>query len=131
MAAVTPQLEAAGASVVGIGQGARFQAKALEERGLGFELFLDRERALYEALGMQRWSWLHFLTDVRGFGRWTRAFLRHRRQGLPTASPTSSCGAALLDTDGTALFVHQGRGLGDYPPVSELVQLVERAGLGG
>ena len=129
MATVAPRLEQAGAQLVGVAPGAAFQARALEKRGIGVRLLLDRERALYDALGLERWSWAHFLTDVRGFARWTSAFLRNRRQGLPTALPTSSCGAALLDLEGRALFVHRGSGLGDYPPVEELVRRVEQAGL--
>jgi AhpC/TSA family len=113
------EVQATGAAALAVSTGAEFQARWLvETRGIRFPLLIDRERAVYDALELPRrwWVWL----NPRGWGNYARALGRGGRQGVPVA-PNQLPGLALLDAEATAVWIHRGRALGDYPPLDEVL----------
>ena len=76
---------------------------------------------MYDALGLGRLSLARFLFDARGWGRYLRSLAAVRRQGLITAHYSVLSGVALTDAAGEVRYVHRATGLGDYPPVDELI----------
>lgn len=121
MATAHDEVRAAGGAAVGIGTAAAYQARGLLKRGHPFPLWLDPERRVYDALGLGRLSLARFLFDARGWGRYLRSLAAVRRQGLITAHYSVLSGVALTDAAGEVRYVHRATGLGDYPPVDELI----------
>lgn len=124
--AARPALEAVGVGVVGVGGAADYQARHLMDHGVGFQLLLDPDHVLYEALDVRRIHWWMLL--------WPRTWwnylwaARRARQGRITAHPLQAPGFVILDTDRTVRFLHRGRTLGDYPSITEIVEVA--TGLG-
>lgn len=119
-------MEARGGAVLAAAPAAAFQARRLARKGWPFELLLDPDDAVRSALAFGRIPLLRFLTDARGWGRWLSGFLR-AGQGLPAAPPSLAPGALVLDGGARPVWVHEGRGLGDYPPLSTLLTELERS----
>lgn len=111
-------LEALGATALAVSRGADFQARAIEDAGSWFPLLIDPHRHVAHALGVRRIGigWL----DPLGWWTYVRAFARGARQGH-IADPLQAPGLALVDARAVARYVHRGRTLGDYPPLSEVV----------
>lgn len=114
-----PALGAAGVGVVGVGGAADYQARHLMDNGIGYPLLLDPDHQLYEALDVRRIHWWMMLSPITWW-KYVRA-ARRARQGRITAHPLQAPGFVILDTDRTVRFLHRGRTLGDYPPVSEVI----------
>lgn len=51
------QADHAGIDVVGVGRAADYQARHLMETAVGYELLLDPQQRLYEALELRRFPW--------------------------------------------------------------------------
>ena len=123
------QMEALGYTVVGVGGAADYQARALMADGVGFDLLLDPERHLYDALSVGRFPWWKMLMP----GTWRRYLraARGARQGKITGHPLQSPGLVVLDSDLRIEFVHRGETLGDYPRVESLLEVLAGLAAGG
>jgi peroxiredoxin len=117
-----PKIEALGYTVAGVGGAADYQARALMAHGIGFDLLLDPEHHLYDALSVGHFPWWKMLMP----GTWRRYLraARGARQGKITGHPLQSPGLAVLDSDLRIEFVHRGETLGDYPTVESLLEVL-------
>jgi len=118
------EVEAAGASALGISVGADYQARWLmDEQGVRFPLLVDPDRRVYEALELPRRWWVGL--NPLGWWNYVRALARGNRQGR-IIEPNQLPGLALLDADARAVWVHRGRALGDYPPIDRVLAQLGR-----
>ena len=110
----------AGAAALGLSVGADFQAEWLQqEYGIPFELLVDPERNVLDALALQRK--LSIVLNPKGYATYAKAIFRGNRQGK-IVSPLQAPGLALLDADANAVWVHRGKALGDYPTLDEVLE---------
>ena len=123
-----------GVQVVAVGVAADFQADHLaREHAIGFPLLLDPEQQLYQALEIPRLRWPDLLRPSI-WRIYVPLFLRRHvtrrvtgpRQGRPTGDPVQLPGLAIIDADGRIAYLHRGRRLGDYPPIEEVLDTVEK-----
>jgi peroxiredoxin len=123
-----PKIEELGYTVVGVGGAADYQARALMADGIGFELLLDPEHRLYEALAVGHFPWWKMMMP----GTWRRYLraARGARQGKITGHPLQAPGLVVLDADLRIQFVHRGETLGDYPPIDVLLGVLVRLAAG-
>lgn len=123
---VRPQIEAAGVDVAAVGGAADYQARDLMEHGVAFPLLLDPKHTLYGSLDIHHIKWWKMLSP------WTwRKYLaaaRQARQGRITDHPLQAPGLAILGPGRTVEMLHRGETLGDYPPVTEVLDAVRRIG---
>lgn len=117
-----PAVQAMGADVVAIGTGAAYQARALREDGVPFDLLLDPDRELYRALGVERIRWRQYLKPRTWRGYLSGA--RGARQGRITGDPQQAPGVVIADADGIVRLLHRGITLGDYPPLDEVLDVL-------
>lgn len=118
------EVERAGGAALGVSVGAAHQARWLmEERGVRFPLLVDPERHLYDAIDLPRRWWVGL--NPRGWVNYGRAIARGNRQGR-IISPNQLPGLALLDAGATAIWVHRGRALGDYPKLELVLDKLAR-----
>jgi len=102
------EVEAAGASALGISVGADYQAHWLmDEQGVRFPLLVDPDRRVYEALELPRRWWVGL--NPLGWWNYARALARGNRQGR-IIEPNQLPGLALLDADARAVWVHRRPG---------------------
>ncbi|MEX2393673.1 MAG: AhpC/TSA family protein [Actinomycetota bacterium] len=120
------RIEALGAQAIAVGTGADYQAKALMDGGLRVRCFIDAESRTYGALGIRRSSWLGLLKPS-GVRRYLAPIRRGARQGRLTGDIRQLSGVAILDGQARAVWVHRGETLGDYPPVADVVDRLERS----
>lgn len=120
--AARDEIERMGFGVVGIGVAADYQAKALMDGGIGYDLLLDAGRAIFDALSLGRFPWWR-LTAPTTWLKYLRA-AKGARQGRITGHPLQSPGLAVLDPTGESLFVHRGKTLGDYPSIERLLEVL-------
>lgn len=125
MAARHHDVHEMGGAMLGVGPASARQATALRRRGIPFELLLDPDHDLSEAIGQQRQSLIHFLIDVRGWWRWLRAVLR-RWQGKITGGWWELPAVVVLDEACVVRWAYRGRFMGDYPPLSHVIDELER-----
>ncbi|MBT8165221.1 MAG: redoxin domain-containing protein [Acidimicrobiia bacterium] len=125
MASAKPEIEALGATVVGVGPKAPFQAAKLANNGYPYPLLLDPDYLLGTAIGVGRQSLAGYLFNLRAWGRWLWAFLTNRRQGKITGHYSNLPGTAIVDAQGQVHWVHRGTGLGDYPPINRILRELE------
>jgi len=92
---------------------------------VGYELLLDPDQRLYEALSLRRFPWWRML-DPRTWRNYVRS-LRRARQGRITNHPLQSPGVVVLDGDLRVLYLHRGATIGDYPPAAEVLDRVVAA----
>lgn len=124
-----PQIEGLGYTVIGVGGAADCQARALMEHGIGFDLLLDREHRLYEALSAGHFPWWKMLMP----GTWRRYLraARGARQGKITGHPLQAPGLVVLDADLRVQFVRRGETIGDYPTIEALLDVLARSASAG
>lgn len=125
----TAELEEAGIRVVTVGVAADFQAEHLAQTyDIAMPLLLDADQNLYRALDLPRLrglAWLRWST-YRNYvplfwNRYIRRSVDGPTQGRPAGDATQMPGIAILDADGRLAYVHRGQGLGDYPPLAEVL----------
>lgn len=117
--AVRDEIERMGFGVVGVGVAADYQAKALMDGGIGYDLLVDPGRALFDALSLGRFPWWRLALPTT-WVKYLRA-AKGARQGRITGHPLQSPGLAVLDRTGELLFAHRGETLGDYPKIERLL----------
>jgi len=125
LASARTDIEALGASVIGVGPKAPPQAARLLADGYPFPLLLDPYYNLGTAIGVGRQSLAGYLFNLRAWARWLWAFLTNRRQGKITGHYSNLPGTAIVDATGEVHWVHRGTGLGDHPPVKRILRQLE------
>lgn len=110
------------ARVVAIGGSADYQARWLRDsQGIGMPLLLDPDqqiRAIAELGDLTRRQ----LLAPRGAANYVQAMRRGLRPQKITKDTVRSPGVAVFDSDPGVTWTYEGRMLGDYPSVDELVQ---------
>ncbi len=124
VAAARSDIEQLGFIVAGIGPAAHYQAQVLEPR-LGFPLFVDPQRRTYERVHIGRQSLLRYLLNLPAWWRWLRAFVRRRRQYRITGHYSTLPGVVVTAPGGAVTWLHRGTGLGDYPPLTDVLRRLE------
>ncbi len=114
-------LAALDARVVVIGTGAGYQAQHLMDGGFPFECLIDPEAVFYETVGIGRIGVTHWFRPsvIR---RYVAAFRRGGRQGAMTGDWRRLSGVAIVEPDRTIRFLFRARGVGDYPPVEQVLE---------
>lgn len=118
-----------GISVAAVSARADHQAKWLrDEQGIRYPLLLDPERELTRAIGLGRfrpWEIAKPSVLKRYVPAFTSRYLKRveqrSRQGIP-ADPFQLPGLVVLDGDRRIVHLHRGEGLGDYPPIDEVIE---------
>lgn len=114
----------AGAAVVG--GSADYQAQWLrDEKGVRIPLLLDPEHAFREAVGAARPLGLRML-NPRGAAAYVGSLRRGYRPQSITRDTVRSPGVVVLDATGAVRWQHVGKRIGDYPPLSEVLDAVRR-----
>lgn len=117
---------AAGVGIIGVGRAADYQARHLMGTAVGYELVLDPDQKLYDALSLHRFPWWMML-HPKTWRNYLRAF-RRARQGSITNHPLQSSGVVVLDKNRRILALHRGRTLGDYPPARDMLDIAAARG---
>jgi peroxiredoxin len=121
------QIDAAGGGVLAVSVGAAHQARWLmEHKGVRFPLLVDPQRRVYDALDLPRRWWVGL--TPKGWCNYVRAIARDSRQGR-IVEPNQLPGLALLNERATAVRLHRGSALGDYPPISEVAAELRQVSL--
>jgi peroxiredoxin len=119
------EVSAAGGAALAVSVGAEHQARWLaRKKGIRFPLLLDPDRRIYDALDLPRKWWVSL--NPQGWWNYARAIARGSRQGK-IIEPNQLPGLALLDADANTIWIHRGRGLGDYPPLDHVLDEVRQA----
>ena len=126
MREANPAIEALGARVIAVGTGSTAQARRLMETGTPFPCLVDAPRRLYGLLGLRRVS-VTTLLDAATYVNYWRAWRRGARQGKVTGDPGQLSGVAILDAHGRLRWRHVSRTLGDYPPLTTVLDEVRRS----
>ncbi len=118
-----------GASVAVVATGADWQAQRLIDDGFPFPCLVDPDARLYEAMGITRLTW-RSVFNLRNWRNYLRARRAARHDGIGQGEVTGDwkrlSGVLVVDGAGVVRFIHRARALGDYPPVSELIDTVVR-----
>lgn len=103
-----------------IGTGADYQAQRLMDDGYPFECLVDPDAAFYDAVGIGRIGVTHWFRPsvVR---RYVTAFARGGRQGALTGDWRRLSGVAIVEPDRTLRYLFRADGVGDYPPVGQVL----------
>ncbi len=123
---IRSDLEASGVGLAAVGGAADFQARHLMAHGIGFPLLLDPEHTLYQALDVNHIKWWMLLSPKTWWNY--LAAVRRARQGRITGHVLQAPGLAIIDTDRTVRMLHRGRTLGDYPPITYVLEEARRLG---
>jgi AhpC/TSA antioxidant enzyme len=122
-----PEITSLGADVLAVATGADYQARKLMAEGLPFPALVDPHKQLYRALGIERINWDQWFRP----STWRR-YLRsigQARQGRLTGDILQAPGVAILEPPGIVRWLHRGQTLGDYPTLSEILDVL-RASVG-
>jgi len=125
VAAAHESIDARGWDVVRVAPRAAHQAQALLVKGHPFDLYLDRERSLYGALGARPQSLTYFVFNVVAWWRYVKALIRHRRQWRITGHYSNVPAVFLTDASGTITRRWVGGGIGDYPPLHQVLDALD------
>ena len=114
------EVRTAGGAALGVSVGTQQQARWLiEEKGIRFPLLVDPDRQIYDALDLPRKWWVTL--NPRGWWNYARAIARGSRQGK-IVEANQIPGLALLDANANAIWIHRGKGLGDYPALDDVLE---------
>jgi peroxiredoxin len=127
-----PDIRRLGAEVVAVGQGTQQEAEEVcTEVGAKFPCVGDPERVGYRAYGFPLGSvWqVMFSRDARERTReaLAKGFSLNRKRSFGKHSNWWQLpGVAIIDRSGVLRFVHRSHSAGDYPPMSVLLDELER-----
>ncbi len=113
------------AAVVAVGGSARYQAEMMQSE-FPFPLLVDPDQQLRAAVdfgNLRPWQLLKW----SGAKRYAAAFRRGAHQGRVTRDTKRSPGVVILDGGLEVVWSHEGTGLGDYPPVDDVISALEVA----
>lgn len=114
-----PEIQRLGAGALAVATGADFQARQLMHQGLPFPALLDPDKNLYRALGISRIPWDQWFR-LSTWRRYLRS-VRRARQGRLTGDILQAPGIVIVDSHSIIRYLHRGTTLGDYPPLSEVL----------
>jgi hypothetical protein len=97
---------------------ARFEA----ELRLGLEMFADRDRVVYAALGFGRASFARVWLHPRVWMRYAGLVAGGARLRGPQGDTLQLGGDAVIDAEGRLAWIHRGTGPEDRPTVERLRQ---------
>ena len=120
-----------GADVLAVGTAAGWQAAALMNGAggrvaLDFPCVVDPAHNVYQMFGFGRVRWWQWLTPAL-WRNYLRAFGRGSRQGKVTGDVGQLPGVVIVDRDRRVQYVFRARTVGDYPPISQLVDALREA----
>ena len=124
-------IQALGADVLAVGTAAGWQAAALMDGSggrvaMGFPCVVDPAHNVYRTFGFGRVRWWQWLTPAL-WRNYLRAFGRGSRQGKVTGDVGQLPGVVIVDRDRRVQYVFRARTVGDYPPISQLVDALREA----
>jgi len=123
---VAPEISAAGAALVGIGNGTPAQAAALGAAArVPFPLYADPSRRSYRAAGLRR-SWVRVL-DPRVFLSARKARRTGARQVGIQGDPWQLGGVLVFDASGRLVWRQQSRFPGDHAAPADILQALRSA----
>lgn len=122
-----PVLADAGASPVAVGGSADYQARWLRDRrGVDMPLLLDPSRRIASLVGVGNLG--RGLLDPRGAVSYGRSLAHGFRPQRPTRDTVRAPGVVILDRGRHIRWVHVGRRIGDYPPLSRVLAALSELG---
>jgi hypothetical protein len=124
-------IQGLGADVLAVGTAAGWQAAALMDGSggrvaLGFPCVVDPTHNVYRTFGFGRVRWWQWLTPAL-WRNYLRAFGRGSRQGKVTGDVRQLPGVVIIGRDRRVQYVHRARTVGDYPPISQLLDALRKA----
>ncbi|MEN8040909.1 MAG: hypothetical protein ABFR95_05340 [Actinomycetota bacterium] len=125
MAAVHGSITDRGGEVIGIAPAAPHQARRLMSESVPYRLFMDSEQALNTRIGLGKQSLVQFLFDLRAWWRYIRAFASGHRQRRITGHYSNLPAVCVVDGAGEVVYAYRGTGLGDYPPLQEILDQLD------
>ena len=117
------EVSEAGGAALAVSVGADHQARWLMAGRVRFSLLVDRQRRVHAALDLPRKRWVALVPGA--WADYVRALIRGNREGT-VIDPNQLPGLALLDASATAVWVHRGRTLDDYPKLDEVLARLRR-----
>lgn len=121
------EIDRSGGAILGVGPAAAYQAALLQERGIPFPLLLDPGHQIAHRIGLGRQSLMQFAFDVRGWWRWLESWFHGGRQGAVTAGWAELPAVVVLDAAARVTWAYRGGFVGDYPPIEETLEHLQRA----
>jgi len=121
LASVHDSITERGGAVIGMAPAADFQAKRLMEESIPFALFIDRDSAVGKRIGLGKQSMRHFLFSIPAWWRYLKAFFSGHWQRRITGHYSNLPGVCVVDPSGEVTYTYLGTGLGDYPPLDEVL----------
>ena len=124
-------IQALGADVLAVGTAAGWQAAALMDGSggrvaMGFPCVVDPDHNVYRTFGFGRVRWWQWLTPAL-WRNYLRAFGRGSRQGKVTGDVRQLPGVVIVGRDRRVQYVFHARTVGDYPPISRLLDALREA----
>ena len=126
MRGIKKEIEAAGARLAFIGNGATRFARDFKETWVpDCEVLTDPSTASYALLGARRGAWA--VWSPRSWPAGLRAVRGGFRQSRTQGHAYLLGGVAILDSDGVARWTYVSRYAGDHPHPAQVVVAVKRA----
>jgi hypothetical protein len=127
LAAVHESIEESGGAVIGIAPAASFQAEYLMAGTVPFDLLLDPGQRVSQRIGVHKQSLAHFIFDVSAWWRYLTAFFSGHRQRRITGHYSNVPAVCVVNADAEVTYVYTGTGIGDYPPLQNVLDALEAA----
>jgi peroxiredoxin len=119
---VRDQIEAKGAQLVFVGNGAPHMAKAFQEDyGITSQLFTDPSLAAYRALGLRKTGKI-----LKALAAAPRAMMAGFFQGKTQGDAMQIGGVFVVDKRGDVVFAHKSDAAGDHPSTDAILAALER-----
>ena len=113
------------AQLIAVAGSADYQARWLRDNGIKTTMLLDPDQLLRKAVGLGKLKVIN-LASPKGALNYAKSFGRGRRPMRITHDTIQSPGAAILDTSLTKVWSYEGKILGDYPPIDDIVAAADR-----
>lgn len=110
---------------LGVGPTSAYQAVKLMDRGHPFPLLMDPDRKVAVTLQVGTQGLLRYLSNLVGWLRYLRRFLRARRQGRFTGHYSYLPAVAVVNAESEVTWSYRGRSLADYPPIAKVLERLE------
>lgn len=119
-----PEIAAAGASVLAVGNGtAPMAADFVERFGITFPVFTDPSRETYRIAGMERRLGIGLKTVANGW----RALRSGHLQGLTRGDPLQQGGVVVIAPEQGVLFFHSEGAPGEHAPIDDVLAALRSA----